>query len=145
MLSQQIFTARNLQTLSLKHKYTRDWEQRQDLVVKQNQILQCFANSEIAPLPCKTYLCFLESSPSCGQSPHLSKHDWETELRYHGSQNLGRLAFPAYFLVSVDYLFPPNILTMEKSLSPPPSQSLPIPFEWQRPGSLEGACTVVPL
>lgn len=67
----------NLQTLSLKHKYTRDWEQRQDLVVKQNQILQCFANSEIVPLPCKTYLCFLESSPSCGQSPHLSKHEWE--------------------------------------------------------------------
>lgn len=53
----------------------------------------------------------------------------KTDLRYHGSQNLGRLAFSVYSLVSVDYLLPPNILTMEKSLSPPPSQSLPIPFE----------------
>lgn len=67
--------------------------------------------------------CFLDS-------PCLSKHrgfmSGKTELWYHGSQNLGKLAFLVYSLASVDYISPPNILTEVPQFTskPEPAHSL---------------------
>lgn len=41
----------------------------------------------------------------------------------------GQTTLSGILLSSVDYRFPPNILTTEKTLSTPPSQGPPIPFD----------------